>query len=355
LLRFLSFFIRVNVMLFIGLIAGAEILASFAVSLGPEPLVYRAHPVEEGKPWDDRIADDVLGYRGIPNSKVGMELRAGERLLYDAVYTIDQLGRRKTPVEAKRARDKYVLFFGGSFTFGSGVADNETLPYYFGSMSENYVPYNYAWGGYGPQHTLAKLENYRLRDEVKEGDGIAIYVFIDDHVKRAVNTMRTFWVHRSPYYFLNEQGQVVRNGNFNEARPLLYRLYHDFLLRSNLLKILHVDFPLSIREEHIRLTGKIIAAAKGEFKRQFSNDNFFVLMHPRGSNFFGPKLKEFLAKEQVLVLELDDLVQWKDSYFINVEFDLHPNANGNRATADALSRIIADWSVGQGEFGHTAE
>jgi hypothetical protein len=333
LLRFLSFVIRVNVMLFIGLIAGAEILASFAVSLGPEPLVYRAHPVEEGKPWDDRIADDVLGYRGIPNSKVGMELRAGERLLYDAVYNIDQLGRRETPVEAKSARDKYVLFFGGSFTFGSGVADNETLPYYFGSMSEN----------------------YRLRDEVKEGDGIVIYVFIDDHVKRAVNTMRTFWVHRSPYYFLNEQGQVVRNGNFNEARPLLYRLYHDFLLRSSLLKILHVDFPLSIREEHIRLTGKIIAAAKGEFKRQFSNDNFFVLMHPRGSNFFGPKLKEFLAKEQVLVLELDDLVQWKDSYFINVEFDLHPNANGNRATADALSRIIADWSVGQGEFGHTAE
>lgn len=70
--------------------------------------------------------------------------------IYRVVYTVDELGRRVVPVPEARSRDRHLIFSGGSFTYGEGVDDRETLPYQVGIGTTRYKPYIYAFHGWGP-------------------------------------------------------------------------------------------------------------------------------------------------------------------------------------------------------------
>ncbi|MCB0213954.1 MAG: SGNH/GDSL hydrolase family protein, partial [Anaerolineae bacterium] len=126
--------------------------------------------------------DELLGYVVRPDAQIHSIKKMGDEVIYDVVYTTDSYHRRITPVDNPEQRDKFMLFFGDSFTFGEGVHDNETLPYYVAQDLPDYMPYNYGLSGYGPQQMLAKLQSDDLATEVTESDGIAIYIFIDAHV-----------------------------------------------------------------------------------------------------------------------------------------------------------------------------
>ena len=77
-------------------------------------------------------------------------------------------------------------------TFGLGVNDNETMPFYVAHFASHYRPYNYGVSGYGPHNMLAQLQRGNLTKEINENHGIAIYTFIDHHIDRAIRTMRVY-------------------------------------------------------------------------------------------------------------------------------------------------------------------
>jgi hypothetical protein len=74
------------------------------------------------------IADEVLGYKIAPNTRIHSVAKVGDRLIYEVDYTTDKFSRRVTPWHGSSQADKFALFFGCSFTFGQGVKDDETLP-----------------------------------------------------------------------------------------------------------------------------------------------------------------------------------------------------------------------------------
>ena len=82
-----------------------------------------------------------------------------------------------------------MVFFGGSNTFGEGVEDNQTMPFFFAAAAPDTAVYNYGFCGYGPQQMLALLEDHRIDPLIDGRDVIGVYLFIDAHVQRAVGSM----------------------------------------------------------------------------------------------------------------------------------------------------------------------
>ena len=284
-------------------------------------------------------ADEFLGYRNRKNLKVVATLNKPEGLIYQAHYTTDEYGRRRTPVSKSSQRRNFLLFFGCSFTFGTGVNDHETLPFYVGQLSRTSIPYNYGLGGGGPHQMLAKLESGDIRKEIKGKAGKLIYVFIFDHIQRAIGSMRiaASWGSQMPYYTL-EGNSLIRKGNFTTGRPLLSVVY-SFLIKSQTLKYFKINFPLKMNSRHIKLFGKIIEASRDSFKKQFGTDEFYVAIYP--STKFPESLKRFFDRSHIKYLDYSKWVDFKDESF-RIKVDGHPSPKAHAVLAE---RLVKDLGI----------
>ncbi|MDD5455184.1 MAG: hypothetical protein PHW62_06795, partial [Candidatus Ratteibacteria bacterium] len=147
------------------------------------------------------VNDPITGYKPQPDSSkhVIKRYKSG-KIIYDVTYTTDGYGRRITKQKSKA--DSYVIYFGDSLIFGEGLDDEETLPYYFSTLTKSSV-YNYGCSGYGPNMMLAQLSEKDLSSEIKEKKGIAVYLFIDNHIRRAIGDI--YIDDRAPFFCLNKK------------------------------------------------------------------------------------------------------------------------------------------------------
>ena len=276
--------------------------------------------------------DDWLGYRPVPNTQVIASRKAAEELLYRVHYSIDSVGRRVTPVDPLSPHPEYILFFGGSYTFGEGVNDDQTMPYYVSALAPAYRAYNYGAGGYGPQQMLAKLQSEDMTAEIEEPQGMLIYTFIGEHILRAIGSMRIH-IQRGevmPYYYIDTAGNLIRQGDLASGRPGLSILY-SILGKSQTLKLFNIDIPLKLSEEDFRATARIIEEARNVYREKFGSDRFYVLIYP---GFGAPELLPYLDAANITYLDYSDL---PDIY--NEDFWLgegHPTAKAHRIVAEKL-------------------
>jgi hypothetical protein len=229
-----------------------------------------------------------------------------------------------------------VAFFGASFTFGLGVDDNETLPYFVGTQLTEFKVYNYGVSAYGTQHLPALLDARDLREEIDAEYGIGAYVFISDHVLRAAHTFSRRASHNSPHYVLDKEGRIDRKGNFHRTHPVLFHLYRDILSHSNLVKLLRLDFPI-IDDDDIHLVCQLVDEARHRFVEQFDTSEFYVIFHP---SYYGnttehvEKLRPCLERKKIHYLDYSNK-PWGEE--LNIPDDQHPNALGHRAFADMIA------------------
>jgi hypothetical protein len=325
--------IRVNLLLLITLVVLLELVFAMLgsdrptesyVTLNPDGTVAK-HAVITTK-------DQNLAFKLAAESRIKSRHMHDDETVFEMSVTTDSLGRRTIPIAAQEHADDFVAFFGGSFTFGEGVNDNETLPYFVNSLLPEYNVYNYGVTAYGPQHLLALIQGRPLRKEIDGSKGIAVYVYIDDHVRRAAVTLRKVFSYKTPYYVLAEEGGVVRRGNFHTTRPVLYSLYRDVLLRSHVLGYFHVDLP-PIGDKQILLTCRLIVEARRRFKEQFEASDLYVLFYP-GHQQYGPDVRDCLEVSGVPYLDYSG-EPWPAEYLI--PNDVHPSASGNRRLAEMIA------------------
>src|SRR5205823_112128 len=147
-----------------------------------------------------------VGYVIAPSAVARHRRTVGDTQSYDVTYRTDEWGRRATPTKTAAARASFLLFFGDSNTFGEGLSQTETLPYYAGERATAWRPYNYGVSGYGPAQLLALARSGRLRQEVPEPDGYALFFLIPAHVGRVVgsSTVSTGWGRHFPYYEVDD-------------------------------------------------------------------------------------------------------------------------------------------------------
>ncbi len=295
--------------------------------------------------------DPTLGYGPMH----GIRTRAWKRIeggsLYDVEYEIDEEGRRVTPVEAREQRGRFLLVFGDSFSFGEGVQNEETLPACVAQRAPGYVPYNYAFHGYGPNQLLAKLESRTLRDEVHESEGVLLYVLIGAHVSRAIGSMAVYtsWAHDAPYYALDASGKPVRRGTFTTGRPWT-SIGYALLGGSQVLKFLHLDVPPVVTDRHLTLTARIIGRSAALFKESFGPQRFVVLVYPEHwPSAIAGRLGSALTREGIEVLDYSSLFGSDRAQFFFPE-DRHPTARAHEAVAEEL---VADLGLAEGPHGDT--
>jgi hypothetical protein len=285
--------------------------------------------------------DDLLGYRPKPDVHSRAVKKRDGKVVFDAVYDFDAYGRRVTPVHNRDRRNKYLIFFGGSYVFGEGVNNDETTPYRVAERAPGYMPYNYAFCGYGTQQMLARLQEGSIEEEIEESDGAAIYFFIDDHVSRVIGRLRIYvgWGHNMPYYTIDEEGALVRKGDFTSGRPWTTRFY-NLIGRSAIIRFFKINFPLRITEDHIRLTCRVIEESRDLYREAFGNDNFYVVFYP-GARYAG-RLKPYLEKAGIRYVDYAHLFDRTDKRYVLSESDTHPTPFAHKTIAGQLVKDIEE-------------
>jgi len=260
--------------------------------------------------------------------------------LFDVHYSFDHNATRITP-DFDSSRKQYALFFGCSIAFGYGLNDNQTLPYYFQQNSNQYNAYNFAYQGYGTQHMLARFEYQDVSKQVKEKQGVAFYVFMWDHIKRAIATMDRYtqWLSASPYYTF-EGDSLVRKRMFKDGRYAISKLY-ELIYQTSIIKYFKIDFPIKLKDRHFELVSAMIEKSKQIYAKQFGNDRFYVVFYPtypQASKEEIDHFKTFLDKKHLKYIDLSQRIAYSPKY--SLRGDPHPNANTNKLMAEEIVRHL---------------
>ncbi|MCG2459683.1 hypothetical protein K8352_02870 [Flavobacteriaceae bacterium F89] len=301
----------------------------------------------EGSYTQDYFEDnEVLGYGPSKDSMTVTSrklLNGSNTVVYDVVYTIRQ-GLRYTP-NTKASSKKHALFFGGSFMFGEGLNDNETMPYYYNEFKNcQFEVRNYGFHGYGPHQALATIESKVVNDEeLLDSDTVnAFYFFIPTHIARAKGSS---WDQAGPRYEVVD-GKLRHEGSFKENRIWLLRnkLGEKILTIWNRSKIYNSFFQQKIDDTDILRTALIIEKMNVLLTER--NMNFTVVLSK--SNGVESELEKYSRDRLIHLLNekgvtnykieeiIDDYENSGDKYAIKNEG--HPNSLHNKLVANFLAR-----------------
>lgn len=165
-------------------------------------------------------------------------------VIYDVTYTVGPDQLRVTPDNP--AGPYRVNFFGCSFTYGEGLRDDETLPYYFSQAIRTAHVMNFGYHGRGANNALALLES----NWDTTGD-INFFLGAGFQVERGV--CHPDWTVHSPRYELLSDGSLKRNGACGEPRGLSDRLLTSAYRYSNILAKVDNFLRSHISDDDVRL------------------------------------------------------------------------------------------------------
>lgn len=293
--------------------------------------------------------DYLLGNRPHPNSKVSVEKRIDDtnEVIYSAIYTIDQFSRRVVPEQTDDA-ESFLLFFGGSRTYGEGVNDDETLAYHVSkginnkgeeNATEDYKAYMYSFSAWGPNQFMAILDHRNVAEEVTQRSGIVVYPIIEHHLARLLGDYYIVaeWMDgRTPYYE-NIDGTYTYKGGFVRA-DIAKTLFYGLVTRSNILKRVFAKTIDIEDEENIEKMADFILGIKNKLTNIISQDRFIVTIMPGNKRL--TKLKTHLLERGIECFDMSNLFNYNDMRFIHHARDTHYNAAGYKKMADSLSDYI---------------
>ena len=285
--------------------------------------------------------DGELGYEPNPG-KFSVQKHQGDELVYSQRYTITPQIIRETPLK-KLPESCNVVFFGGSFTFGEGVSDHETMPYFFGKEGDGkFNVYNLGFHGYGPHQMLRALETERLKTVVDGPVHLVIYQGIQDHVDRVAGN--TWWDHYGPRYTPKPDGSVRYQGPFHGK---WYKFFYDLVRHSALYAFVqkHVIQLHAFNSENIPLYLGVLEKSRLAIEINL-NAHFYVLFWDKGSGdiLTDQIVKNFEANRFRLIKIsqiIPDIQENHELYTIS-PYDSHPNATAHHLIGKYLSETFKD-------------
>lgn len=261
--------------------------------------------------------------------------------VYEQTYRLDSERYRITPGNPENPA-RSIYFFGGSFAFGQGVADNETLPYFVAAKWPGTASYNRAWPAQGTAHVYEQVLALDSRADGDESLVIGVYVMIPNHVRRATGSMRivSTWGRDFPCYRIDSDGEPELLGTYLEARPWRTR-WQRWLAREQLMKHFGVDVPITLRQQDLEYTAALINACRRAFKERTGSNSFLVAVYPeRGERGFSASdLADFLEKKSIPHLNYSTLYDINNPNYV-IKQDTHPTALAHATIAEAVVREL---------------
>ena len=277
----------------------------------------------------------ILGIAPKKNIQVRAKKSYDSKLIYDVTYTIDSSGLR-IGHPASVDMTPSVLFFGGSFTFGEGIEDEETLSYQLEEKSNGrFKSFNFGFHGYGPHQMLAILENELERDDVRNHPPrYVVYQAIPGHVQRCIG--RSYWDKSGPRYVLNKEGNIEYTGPFqNWFVSNAIRV----MTRSSIIRR-WLGSSLEITSADIDLFIGIVKKSEQIIKNRYGS-KFYVLLWNNG-NWLCPEILSRLKVQNINVIDLNDtLSDYHTNYYkYHIPIDGHPNSLAYQKVAEYLISIL---------------
>ena len=281
------------------------------------------------------VLDESLGYAPEKNTRIAAKKIFRGEVVYDAIYSIDENGFRRTP--PRPAGSPAVMFLGDSFTFGHGLNDDETFPAVFQSAS-GCKAINLAYDGYGPHQMLRILETGQELPEASPYRPYqAFYLSLPDHADRAAGAV--FWDPSGPRYEIDADGTLRYRGPWRGrvASKAISTFFRSSIMGLWWLNRWRLDTVTPAeKERNDERFSAIVASSMRIFKKRYRGD-FRVLFWraPR------PRIKELLRLRGVPYVVLPDAIpsiQRQESYF---RYDGHPKAALSREVGLYLAAWVA--------------
>lgn len=328
-LKKLGIVAAINLILIAVLIAGTELAFGFINDMQDGPWRKKL-PVTKIYSEGYSRPHGVFGYRTTANKVSRRIKKLGDEVLADTTYTTNEFGWRRSLPNEKEADDKrqdFVAIFGGSYAAGSAVEDNETLSARFQALAPEYRGYNFANGGWGPQHMLAILESEGDILGISEKRGIAVFVFNYWHLRRLAGAYSVPFGRRFPFYELNADGDVVHRGNFSDGRPVLSWVF-NIMEKSEIVRFAgrqRFDF---MTPPDIELAAALFKKSCEIFARKFESLGCFVLFYPHGARAveMAKRFIPFLEKAGVSYFNYAGMFSEAEKLAYSLKVDRHPKA-----------------------------
>lgn len=260
--------------------------------------------------------------------------------VYEVVYGIDEHGFRASP-KGPPGTPTY-LFFGGSFTYGEGVEDEETYPVRFAqALGEPVTVVNLGFHGYGPNQMLRALElgvpDAAITGPVRR----AFYLALADHLDRAAGAY--WWNLKSPRYELDEAGRPVFSGTFS-SDPFLavtgWLNKRGGLPELASRSLFAQRFPPDAR---VQKTAAIMAASARILAERYQTDLLVLLWDDAVAALLEP-LAEALRRHGIATLRVSSLIGDLDqpAYRIRDGVENHPSPLAYEKLGSALAEAMSD-------------
>jgi len=321
------------------------ILASLVFALGAADFLAGFFVLEKHEAYFDRASSYSTTYKR--KTDIGSQASEGKHstrklskkgeVIYDVNYTIGSDGFRVT--DQSQQETERINFFGCSFTFGEGLNDRETLPYYFAQYSDSFKVKNFGFHGYGAHQAVAIMQSDR-----DTAGKLNFLLTVPWHAQRSA--CKPIWTAGSPRYSLiNNDLHLVgkcRDGLANEFNFLKKVLQHSniYELVGKAIKFEAVsdqDFNL-----YLALVEKLYEISKNkgqEFVIGFikANENFFD-----GTTYTNQTIFEALRQRSDRIIDLtlaESAESLERKYFIHA-LDKHPSAVANEERSKRLVQFI---------------
>jgi hypothetical protein len=331
-------------------------IAALGAMICLTPLALGAVLLRDGHLVDDKVfygADSpfarYLFYSNRPSHRSHVEkFSSNGQRLYSAEYTTDALGRRSNPYNQKNGADHPLLFVGCSVTFGEGLMDDQTIPAQISRMTRNTQTFNYAVSGYGPGHVLSYLRYFDLDKHFSDPKKVSlIFIWGDYLIERQTGSLTHLsWGGGStPYYALNS-GQLEFRGRMDRNFPIKYFLSRFLFkipfLGDRLMRYMSsIDPHKKVTDADIDLSVHILRESFAEYRRQFKNDRFYVVLFPY-AQLSRERLLRPLEASGIKVIDLTRAFAGENGESLEIKNDGHPSAAGAQLLA---KKIIAALSL----------
>lgn len=335
---------------------------------------------------------EILGFAPKVNASQHEVFKVDDEIVYDVYYNTDENGLRVT-TDTNTNYKKCLHFYGGSFTFGNGLDNHQTLPSYLAKAlkSQEISVINYGISGGGAHTMLARLEfnlDSHIWDKCREN--VVFYIAIPHHI------YRTFGVLRGPKYVL-ENNKAIYKGKItleetkkkdkNNYRIPTYTLKERLkfqLQKSYICKILFIDYTISTSllghmlyhngyfsnpdllhlntTTDLDLYFTILSQARDFLSQKYNTELIVILwdndMHAEFLDKYDGAIKTFLSNNHIRFYTLSeiipdypkDLERVKNGDFEHFAYrisrwDTHPNALANELIAKFLAHKIQSREI----------
>ena len=229
-------------------------------------------------------------------------------LIYRTRYTIDSKSRRLVQKRDDFA-NKNLIMLGCSFTFGTGLGDEETFPFYLSNYRKNYNIFNLGIDGAGANDVLDDLRSFKRFEDISKKGGLVVYTAISDHIQRSICNMNCYgrgyrdWVlKKSNYQYDRDNQMLVNRGTFEESRPITGMIF-NILAKIGLID--SVNFPLSVSDDQLELYVLMVEDMKKISKEKLNSDFYFVFYPGHYEEW--ARLKPLLKKYGIKYLDLSKI------------------------------------------------